>query len=255
MRLWDRFDLNGRVAVVTTSPGGLGAGLALGLALAGAHIVLVGPDAEDGAYEAAKVHAEGGQVLFVHADTTDPLQVEDVLAAALAGFGRVDILVNGAGAAAPGAAVDLPQQAWHRVMDVNLHASWNCCRTLGRHFLAQGGGVIVNVGALAGVVAGRPHFDAAAAASNAAVHHLTRSLAGEWAAYGVRVNALAPGYIATDDSPSADPRTRRHIVEDTPMERISTVEEIAPAVVFLASDASSFITGTVLVADGGYSTC
>ncbi|NAZ85724.1 SDR family NAD(P)-dependent oxidoreductase [Kineococcus indalonis] len=253
MRLFDRFDLTGRVAAVTTSPGGLGGGLALALALAGAHVVLVGPDAEEGEHEAAKVRAEGGQVLFVRADITDPQQVEDVLAAALERFGRLDVLVNAADASAPGAAAQLPRQEWRRVMSLNLDALWSCCQSFGRHFLAQGGGVIVNVGALCGVIAGRPHFDAAAAASKAAVHHLTRALAAEWAAQGVRVNALAPGYTVTDDCPALDPRTHRHVLEDTPMERISTVEEIAPAVVFLASDASSFITGTVLLADGGYS--
>jgi NAD(P)-dependent dehydrogenase (short-subunit alcohol dehydrogenase family) len=125
-------------------------------------------------------------------------------------------------------------------------------RTFGRHFVDQRSGVIVNIGSMSGFVVNRPQWQPAYNASKAAVHHLTRSLAAEWGPFGVRVNALAPGYIKTDMSPVDEPQFRRRWIEDAPLQRYGTVEELAPAVVFLASDASTFVTGSVLVADGGY---
>ncbi len=138
-------------------------------------------------------------------------------------------------------------------MEVNVDALWSCCQVFGRHFVSEGAGNIINIGSMSGFVVNRPQWQPAYNASKAAVHHLTRSLAAEWAPHGVRVNALAPGYIKTDLSPVDDPKFRRQWIEDAPMQRYGTVEELAPAVVFLASDASSFVTGSVLVADGGYS--
>jgi NAD(P)-dependent dehydrogenase (short-subunit alcohol dehydrogenase family) len=137
-------------------------------------------------------------------------------------------------------------------MAVNLDAVWTCSQTFGRHFVEQRGGAIVNIGSMSGLIVNRPQWQPAYNASKAAVHHLTRSLAAEWGEFGVRVNALAPGYIKTDMSPVDEPRFRRQWIEDAPLRRYGTVEELAPAVVFLASDASSFVTGSVLVADGGY---
>jgi NAD(P)-dependent dehydrogenase (short-subunit alcohol dehydrogenase family) len=131
---------------------------------------------------------------------------------------------------------------------------WQCARTFGRHFVDQRSGVIINIGSMSGLIVNRPQWQPAYNASKAAVHHLTRSLAAEWGPYGVRVNALAPGYIKTDMSPVDEPRYRRHWIEDAPLQRYGTVEELAPAILFLASDASSFVTGSVLVADGGYTT-
>jgi NAD(P)-dependent dehydrogenase (short-subunit alcohol dehydrogenase family) len=139
-------------------------------------------------------------------------------------------------------------------MDVNLDAVWQCARTFGRHFVDQRSGVIINIGSMSGLIVNRPQWQPAYNASKAAVHHLTRSLAAEWGPFGVRVNALAPGYIKTDMSPVDEPQFRRHWIEDAPLERYGTVEELAPAIVFLASDASTFVTGSVLVADGGYTT-
>lgn len=254
MRLSDRFDLTGRVAVVTAGPGGLGAGLALALGLAGAAVAVVAGDAEEGEHAVGKLRAEGVDAELLVADTSDPDAVQGTLDAVLDRFGRVDVLVNTADVRAPGPAVDLDPADWRAVMTQNLDALWTCSQVYGRRFVAQRRGVVVNVGAVAGTIAGRPHFDVALGASKAAVHHLTTCLAAEWARHGVRVNALAPGYLRGVDSPAEDPRVRRHVLEDTPMERLGTVEEVAPAVVFLASDASSFVTGAVLVADGGYST-
>ena len=164
----------------------------------------------------------------------------------------MDVLVNNAGACVHAPALEVTDEDWHHVIDTNLNAVWSVARTFGRHFVAQGSGSIVNIGSMSGMIVNRPQWQPAYNASKAAVHHLTRSLAAEWGPSGVRVNALAPGYIKTDMSPVDEPQFRRMWIEDAPLQRYGTVEELAPAVVFLASDASSFVSGSVLVADGGY---
>jgi NAD(P)-dependent dehydrogenase (short-subunit alcohol dehydrogenase family) len=253
MGVMDRFDLTGRVAVVTGGTRGLGEGFAAALADAGAAVVLVGRDAGRGERVAAELVSRGVDVAFTRADVTDRDDVSRVLDTTLERFGRVDILVNNAGACVHAPSLEVTEEDWRHVMDVNLDAVWRWAQTFGRHFVGQGSGTIVNVGSMSGFIVNRPQWQPAYNASKAAVHHLTRSLAAEWAPHGVRVNALAPGYIRTDMSPVDDPRFRRHWIDDAPMQRSGSVEELAPAVVFLASDASSFVTGSVLVADGGYS--
>ena len=248
----DRFDLTGRVAVVTGGTRGLGEGFAAALADAGAAVMLVGRDADRGEQVAAALAGNGYDVAFTRADVTNRGDVSRVLEETLERFGRADILVNNAGACVHAPSLEVTEDDWRHVMDVNVDAVWWCAQTFGRHFVTQGSGTIVNIGSMSGFIVNRPQWQPAYNASKAAVHHLTRSLAAEWAPHGVRVNALAPGYIKTDMSPVDDPQFRRHWIEDAPMQRYGSVEELAPAVVFLASDASSFVTGSVLVADGGY---
>jgi len=248
----DRFSLAGRVTVVTGAARGLGAGFARALGDAGASVVLVGRDAKaaDGVLDSLlgnDIRAD-----FVRADVTVAGDVQRVLDSTLSLHGRVDVLVNNAGACVHAPALDVTPEDWRAVMDVNLDAVWTCSQTFGRHFVTQGSGSIINIGSMSGFIVNRPQWQPAYNASKAAVHHLTRSLAAEWAPHGVRVNALAPGYIKTDMSPVDDPQFRQHWIDDAPMQRYGTVEELAPAVIFLASDASSFVTGSVLVADGGY---
>jgi NAD(P)-dependent dehydrogenase (short-subunit alcohol dehydrogenase family) len=127
------------------------------------------------------------------------------------------------------------------------------CQIFGRHMVDRGRGSIVNIGSMSAQIVNRPQWQPGYNASKAAVHHLTRSLAAEWAPAGVRVNALAPGYIKTDMAPVDDPKFRRHWIEDTPQQRYATPDELGPAIVYLASDASSFMTGSILLIDGGYS--
>ena len=215
-------------------------------------MVLVGRDSEaaDGVLDSLR--SNDIRADFVRADVTVAADVEQVLEATLSLHGRVDVLVNNAGACVHAPALDVTPEDWRAVMDVNVDAVWTCSQTFGRQFVSQGSGSIVNIGSMSGFIVNRPQWQPAYNASKAAVHHLTRSLAAEWAPHGVRVNALAPGYIKTDMSPVDDPQFRQHWIEDAPMQRYGTVEELAPAVVFLASDASSFVTGSVLVADGGY---
>ncbi len=252
MSALDRFRLDGRVAVVTGGTRGLGEGFATALADAGASLVLVGRDSERGQQVAQNLLEQGHSAIFVTADVTSAADVTRMLEQTLAAFGRVDVLVNNAGACVHAPALEVTDDDWRAVMNVNLDAVWRCAQTFGRHFVGQRSGVIVNIGSMSGLIVNRPQWQPAYNASKAAVHHLTRSLAAEWGPYGVRVNALAPGYIKTDMSPVDDPQFRRQWVEDAALVRYGTVSELAPAVVFLASDASSFVTGSVLVADGGY---
>jgi NAD(P)-dependent dehydrogenase (short-subunit alcohol dehydrogenase family) len=250
----DRFNLDGKVAVVTGGTRGLGAGFAEALADAGADIMLVGRDTERGYAVTQVLTGRGATAAFTAADVTVPQDVTPILDTTLERFGGVDILVNNAGACVHAPALEVTDEDWRHVMDVNLDAVWQCARTFGRQFVDQRSGVIINIGSMSGLIVNRPQWQPAYNASKAAVHHLTRSLAAEWGPFGVRVNALAPGYIKTDMSPVDEPQFRRHWIEDAPLERYGTVEELAPAIVFLASDASAFVTGSVLVADGGYTT-
>jgi NAD(P)-dependent dehydrogenase (short-subunit alcohol dehydrogenase family) len=165
----------------------------------------------------------------------------------------VDVLVNNAGACIHKPALEVTAEEWRQVMDVNVNGVWNCAQAFGRQMVAQNSGTIINIGSMSGNIVNRPQWQPAYNASKAAVHHLTRSLAAEWAPYGVRVNALAPGYIATDMTPVDEPAFQRYWIEDAPLRRFGLPEELGPSVVFLAAPASAFMTGEILVIDGGYS--
>ncbi len=253
MPVLDQFDLHGRTAVVTGSTRGLGQAFAHALAEVGANIVIVGRDSGAAALVQAELEHAGADALTVIADVTSRTDVERIAHDAIERFGRVDILVNNAGACIHKPALDVTDQEWRDVMDVNLNGVWIASQVFGRHMIESGGGSIVNIGSMSASIVNRPQWQPAYNASKAAVHHLTRSLAAEWAPYNVRVNALAPGYMHTDMSPIHEPRFQRYWIEDTPQQRAGEPRELGPAVVFLASDASSFMTGSVLTIDGGYS--
>ncbi len=253
MSVLDRFSLAGRTAVVTGATRGLGRAFAHALAGAGANIVIVGRDAEAAAGVQAEVAALDVGAEVVIADVTRRRDVERILDRTVAAFGRADVLVNNAGTCIHKPAVDVTDDEWDAVMDVNLRAVWIASQVFGRHMIERGGGSIVNIGSMSGAIVNRPQWQPAYNASKAAVHHLTRSLAAEWAPANVRVNALAPGYMHTDMAPIHEPRFQRYWIEDTPQNRAGEPDELGPAIVFLASDASSFMTGSVLTIDGGYS--
>jgi NAD(P)-dependent dehydrogenase (short-subunit alcohol dehydrogenase family) len=201
------------------------------------------------------LQAKGRKVEWEKLDVTDARAVEQVHATIIARHGKVDILVNNAGIALSNRPAETMDDAtWLKVIDVNLNGLFWCCRTFGKSMLEMGGGNIVNVGSMSGFIVNRPQEQAHYNASKAGVHHLTRSLAAEWATRGIRVNAVAPTYIETELTSFVyeDPKMFQHWVGGTPMNRMGRTDEIASVILFLASEASSLMTGSIVLADGGY---
>lgn len=253
MNVLDTFALTGKRALITGGNRGLGRAFALALAEAGADVAIAARDVERNAAVAGEIEARGRRGLAIQADITAWDDVRRLVADVTAELGGIDILVNNAGVAIHRPALDIPPEEWQQVIDLNLTALWNCSTAVAPGMIEAGGGVIVNVGSMSAGIVNRPQWQASYNASKAAVHHLTRSLAAEWAPHGIRVNALAPGYVKTDMSPVDQPEFRQNWILDAPLQRYATPEEIAPSVVYLASPASSFMTGSVLLIDGGYS--
>ncbi len=203
----------------------------------------------------AELSAKGYSVEGELLDVTDVEGVQRVHDAVIARHGRVDILVNNAGIAISNhPAETMADHVWNKVIDVNLNGVFWCCRAFGKTMLENGSGNIVNVGSMSGFIVNRPQEQANYNASKAAVHHLTRSLAAEWGARGVRVNSVAPTYIDTEMNKYVydDPEMYRHWVGGTPMNRLGRTDEVASVILFLASEASSLMTGSIVLADGGY---
>jgi NAD(P)-dependent dehydrogenase (short-subunit alcohol dehydrogenase family) len=243
----DAFRLDGKVAVVTGGNRGLGRAFAQALAQAGARVAIA---ARDTALTEEVAGALG--VLGIEADVTDPASVAGMVERVTAELGPVDVLVNNAGVCFHRPALEVPADEWRTVFDVNVDGLWHCTQAVGAQMVERRTGVIVNIGSISAQIVNRPQMQPAYNASKAAVHQLTKSLAAEWAPHGVRVNALAPGYVKTDMAPVDDPRFKPRWVDDAPMQRAAMPEELGPSLVYLASPASSFMTGSVLVVDGGY---
>lgn len=253
----EKMSLKGKTAVVTGAARGIGYATCEALSEAGATVILTDTNAEGVAKSAEQLRAKGGKVDSEQMDVTDPRAVERAHAAIVARHKRVDILVNNAGIAIsnrPAETMDDP--TWLKVVDVNLNGVFWCCRSFGGLMLEQGGGNIVNVGSMSADIVNRPQEQAQYNASKAGVHHLTRSLAAEWATRNVRVNAVAPTYIETELTKYVydDPRLMQHWIGGTPMGRMGQPHEVASVILFLASDASSLMTGSIVSVDGGY-TC
>lgn len=251
----DKYDLKGRTAFITGGGRGIGLASAEAFVEAGANVVI--SDYDPAVLEAgrAELAAKGKTVDAVVLDVTKSADVTRVAADANAKHGGVDILLANAGIAWPDTGSEsVSDELWLKVIDVNLNGVYWTCREFGRAMLERGRGSIVTVGSMSGLISNKPQRQSHYNASKAAVHHLTRSLAGEWAERGVRVNSVAPTYVDTVMSRGAfdTPELFDVWMENTPMKRVARADEIASPILFLASDASSAMTGSVLLVDCGY---
>jgi len=245
------FNLTDKVALVTGASRGLGRGMAIGLAEAGADVALV---ARSDAVQETKAAIEhlGRRATAIQADVTGAGAAERIVAQVVEALGRLDILVNNAGTTARHKPEDFPEADWDRVLDVNLKSVWMLCQAAGRHMLSRGGGKIVNITSLLSFSGGI--LVPAYAASKGAVAQLTKALANDWAARGIHVNAIAPGYMATEltEAIRNDPQRNPAILSRIPAGRWGTPQDLAGPAVFLASDASDYLHGHVLLVDGGW---
>lgn len=242
--------LNGQAAIVTGASRGIGRAIAIRLADAGADVLVHGTSAARLAPLAAEIEEMGRRAVVQSGDVADPEVADAAVAAALDAFGKVDVLVNNAGINTRSGTLEMALADWQRVLDVNLNGTLHFCRAVLPAMIARGAGRIVNVSSS---TAKTPHRNAAPAygASKAAVNYLTMHLAREMAPHGVRVNAVCPGPVETDMTGEWDPAYRARVLDAVPLGRLGMPEEIAGAVLFLASDMSGFVTGATLNANGG----
>ncbi len=251
------FHLEGRIALVTGAARGLGQQMAYALAEAGADVAICDLLADEGEATARTIEGMGRRCLFGRVDVTKAPEVESFLDRIAAQLGEVRILVNNAGIESEGVPIEeVTDSTWDRIIDTNLSSMFKVARAVGRRMIAGGrGGAIINIGSISGIVISNifPRHNVTYGVSKAGVIHLTRGLASEWARHGIRVNALAPGYMLTPNTQASrqHPEIVSRLTAMTPMRRYGEPWELKGAVVFLASEASSYMTGSVVVIDGG----
>ncbi|WP_028553145.1 2-dehydro-3-deoxy-D-gluconate 5-dehydrogenase KduD [Paenibacillus sp. UNC451MF] len=245
------FDLTGKVAIVTGGAVGLGGGISLGLAQAGADIVIVTSNDRNRETQ-EKIEALGRKVHTVVANLSDEKEYPRVVSEALNAFGKIDILVNNAGIIRRTPAAEHSAQDWHDVINLNLNASFFLCQLVGREMIKQGSGKIINIASMLSFQGGInvPGYTA----SKHAIAGVTKALANEWASKGIQVNAIAPGYMSTDNTAAlrADEERSSQILVRIPAARWGTTEDLQGPAIFLASAASDYMNGHVLCVDGGW---
>jgi 2-deoxy-D-gluconate 3-dehydrogenase len=245
--------LAGRVAVVTGASRGLGRAIALALAEAGADVALAARAKRDLEDTGALVQRAGRRALVAPTDVASYAEVEALMGRAVRELGRLDIVVNNAGVAKVAPLAEMTPDDWRFMVDANLTGVFNGCRAAAPHLIAQKSGKVINVASVLGQV-GLPGYTIYAATKGGVIA-LTRALGVEWARHGIQVNAIAPGWFATDmtDPAFSDPKINERLTRDIPMRRIGRPEEIGPLAVYLASEASAFMTGQTIFLDGGHS--
>ncbi|MBE7184351.1 MAG: SDR family oxidoreductase [Methylobacterium mesophilicum] len=251
----NKYDLSGSTAFITGGGRGIGFATAEALLDAGARVIIADRDAN--LLEHAKAHTadKGRRIEMIELDIAKPGDVAAAAQECNQRFGAVDILVANAGITQPDTAGEnISDEAWRHILEVNLNGTFWCCREFAKPMLERGRGAIVTLGSISGLISNNPQRQAHYNVSKAGVHHLTKSLAGEWAERGVRVNGVAPTYVDTPMSNSSftDPERFPIWMSFTPMKRVARPDEIASAILFLASDASSAVTGVTLPVDCGY---
>ena len=256
MGVFDKFRLDGRRALVTGGTRGLGLEMAKALAEAGADLVLVGREISSLASASSEVGKFGHAVASVQADVGTPADAERMCREALDQHGPIDILINNVGGRRISIPTEqMPLEDWQRIVDLNLTSAFLCCKYIGGSMVARKKGVIINIASISGIVVNRGIFGRAYETTKAALTAFTRTLAVDWAQYNVRVNAIAPGGFLTDPNRrwfKEKPELRAIFEEMVPMGRLGEPEEIGPLALYLASDASSYMTGATVLIDGGY---
>ena len=248
------FELKGRVAIVTGGNGGIGLGMARGLAGAGASVVVVGRNAAKSDAAVRELGKLGAEAMAVSADVSEEAAVNRLVSAARERFGRIDILINNAGTNIRKALHEYSLDEWHRVMNTNLTSAFLCSRAVHPEMKAAGGGKVINIGSMMSIFGAS--FSPAYGASKGGIVQLTKSAAIAWAPDNIQVNAVLPGWIDTELTQGARrevPWLHESVLKRTPARRWGAIEDMAGVAVFLASSASDFVTGTFIPVDGGYS--